>query len=146
MKKYTTLNLWPASATLAQMGNSKASNDPVEFELTLEEPGVSELDGYYVRYRTGFKKDGNYIQGELEFHLVKWHGEWKIEDIYIVSYNHHPLENWVSIARDYQQLAPASREIGKAEAPAKIASETKASSQKQWYENQARGSRWPAEA
>ena len=132
MKKYATLNLWPALATLAKMEDSK---DPGEFELTGEEPAPANVGGYLVGHRMVFKEGGNHTQVEGVFHLVDRQGEWKIEDIYFTSINRQPLEDWLSIAKDYQQMAAASRDKGKADALAKMSPKTPASAQKEWYEN-----------
>jgi hypothetical protein len=109
-KKYTTLNLWPALATLMRADDSNNPNNPIEFELTDEALAPSEIGGYLVGYRTVFKDGGNHTQVEGVFHLVQRHGEWKIEDIYFTSFNRQPLEKWMSVARDYQQMAEAARQ------------------------------------
>ena len=132
MKKYATLNLWPALATLARMEDSE---DPGEFELTGEEPAPANVGGYLVGHRMVFKEGNNHTQIEGVFHLVDRQGEWKIEDIYFTSIDRQPLENWLSIAKDYQQLAATAREKGKAAAPPKSSTKTPASGQKEWYEN-----------
>jgi hypothetical protein len=105
MKKYTTINLWPALAVLAQQADADDSGD---FELTDEGPAPEEIGGYLVGFRGMFKDGKEHNQIEGLFHLVHWEEEWKIEDIYITFVNRQPLDKAVSMAKDYQQLAASS--------------------------------------
>jgi hypothetical protein len=65
--------------------------------------------GYFVGHRTVIKEGANHNQVEGLFHLVQRQDEWKIEDIYFTTINRQPLDNWLSVARDYQQFAAVDK-------------------------------------
>jgi hypothetical protein len=106
MARYTTGNLRPALETLAKLEDQ---GDMGHFELTGEEPAPPDVGGHLVGFRQTFTQDGRPAQVEGLFHLVRWDGSWKIEDMYLVSVNRQPLARWFSLAADHHLLAAPRR-------------------------------------
>lgn len=105
MKKYVTLNLWPALVTLSRL-ESKGP-DP-DWELTHEESDLAEVGYYSVGYRLVFLDAKEAHQMEGEFDLVQREGAWKIEEMYITAIDGQRLDPRVAMSRDYQNIANAS--------------------------------------
>jgi hypothetical protein len=103
MKRYTTSNLWPALPTLTRLA-SKDSPDDAAGEFTEEGPAPPEVGGYLVGFRMVFREGGQPVQVDGLFHLLDRQGQWKIEDMYFIAVNRHPLEREISLARDYPAL------------------------------------------
>jgi hypothetical protein len=112
MQRYTTKQLWPAVHALATLPETGSQE---EWELTDEAVAPPELGGYFVGHRVSWMEAGQLQQIEGVFHLVRWEGTWKIEEIYITRVNHQPLETWVALSRDYPLFVPTSS--GTAAAP-----------------------------
>ena len=105
--RYTTANLVPALQALERL---KDTGEVGLFELTDEAPAPPEVGGYLVGWRSVSKEGGRQVQMEGVYHLFQWSGEWKIEDLYITTFDRQELPQWVSLARDYQQIVQAARE------------------------------------
>ena len=111
MKKYVTLNLWPALNTLAKPSNTKAKSIS-HFEMLsdgLTPPGVG---GYFVEFRTINMEGGRDHRTEGVFHLFQQDGNWKIEEVYLTSQNRRPWNPWFAISKEYPSLQIGPQDQG----------------------------------
>lgn len=102
MRPYCTNNLWPALSTIAQPGPGQGH---WTFEFTEEGPATDSIGGYLIGYRTVGQISGRDIRVAGLFHLVQRQGNWKVEDMYITTFNGESLPRWFKLSVDYPALA-----------------------------------------
>ncbi len=109
MSQYTTLNLLPA---LTEMSKQQTPETDDPFELTQEGEAPAEVGGYLIgcRWQIYIPEERRRIQFDGVIHLIR-SGGWKIEDIYILAMDRHPLELPFSMAANYQLLLEQSKEV-----------------------------------
>lgn len=132
--RHCTLNLHPAVEEMFRRPDQKHPEDKSEYTQEGEAPpGVG---GYFVgvRGQLYIPEERRRVQLDGVYHLVKGDG-WKIEDMYVLSVDRQPLEQPISLARDYLRLQ------GQGDAqPAQPASRTgsdqgRPTQAKAWYES-----------
>ena len=107
LKKYATANMRPVIDALSKLPDEGRT---VEYELTDEGDAPSEVGGYLVGFRMVVSSRQERDVDDGCFHLVRYDGPWKIEEMYLTAINGEKSEPWVAVSKKCQQLQTSRQE------------------------------------